>query len=380
MAENKRLSVPDKVKAQLWVAAGGRCEFKCCNRRLDRNLITKQKLFAGEHAHIIGESVHGPRGDAGLSKKLAQDASNLMLVCRECHSTIDRLADDYPVNLLLEMKKVHEDRIQRLYDIKEAKESVPVVLRHPINKTHVPQFNSHEAEAAILRNSSFCNWPGQRGIDLDYRLTHTREQDPAYWTELAQQMRGDYERQLYLAGTSGHPQHLSIFAFAPMALNMQLGLLIGNKIEASTYQWSRTTQSWTFPEVRTTPRQMATFNTVPADVSEGVLAVKFSLSGEIRDSDVMAAIPGAPIIRFGVVSPTPMLVEDAEDVRQFRTDITKFLAQVRNAGYRRLEVFPAMPLSLAVEFGRQLLPKADPAISVWDYQDSKFTRALDLQC
>jgi hypothetical protein len=38
-----------------------------------------------------------------------------------------------------------------------------------------------------------------------------------------------------------------------------------------------------------------------------------------------------------------------------------------------------MPLSFSVEFGRQLLPKADPAMEVWDYQQGKFVHALRLK-
>ncbi|WP_171016115.1 SAVED domain-containing protein [Ramlibacter sp. 2FC] len=96
--------------------------------------------------------------------------------------------------------------------------------------------------------------------------------------------------------------------------------------------------------------------------------------------DVQSATP--PIFRFSkeYASPTPVLVEDADDIRHFRRiAFTAFMAQVRNAGYRRMHVFPAMPLSPAVEFGRQLLPKADPTIGVWDFQDGRFVPTLQLQ-
>ncbi|MBN8511223.1 MAG: SAVED domain-containing protein [Burkholderiales bacterium] len=87
-----------------------------------------------------------------------------------------------------------------------------------------------------------------------------------------------------------------------------------------------------------------------------------SLSGEVDRLAVSAAVPGLEVVRLGVSSPTPELVEDADDVRHFRSKFTALMADIRNQGYRRVHVFPAMPLSLAVEFGRQLLLKADPAI------------------
>ncbi|HZR01904.1 MAG TPA: SAVED domain-containing protein [Burkholderiales bacterium] len=376
--KNVRLGIPERVRAQLWVAAAGHCEFNCCNKPLDRNVLTKQDVFLGEHAHIIGDSVHGPRGDRELSKKLAQDASNIMLVCRDCHRTIDRLEDDYPVELLRRMKHRHETRIQRLYELDECKESVPVVLRHPIKRIHVPQFTDRDVQAAILTNSDFCHAPAQHLVQLDYRSRAAREGDRAYWDELVRQMRDDYAGQMHLAARDGHPAHLSIFAFAPMPLNMQLGALIGNKVEASSFQWDRVFENWNFRLERRYERQTLTHSAVPR--SDGrELSLVISLSGEVNLGAAAAAAGELPMVRFGVPRPTPELVENADDIRHFRSKLTALMAEVRNQGYQVVHVFPAMPLSLAVEFGRQLLPKADPTMRIWDYQYSRFVHTLDIQ-
>jgi hypothetical protein len=379
MADNNvRLGIPEKVRAHLWVAAAGRCEFNCCNKPLDRNILTQQKIFSGQHAHIIGDSVHGPRGNPDLSKKLSQDASNIMLVCRDCHWTIDQLEDDYPVELLRRMKKRHEDRIQRLYDLDECKDSVAVVLKHPIKRIHVPQFSDRDVQTAILANSDFCHAPAEHAVQLDYRSRAAREGDTAYWTELVTQMREDYQSQMHLAARDGHPSHLSIFAFGPMPLNMQLGALIGNKVEASTFQWDRVAETWKYRIERKYERQTISYTAVPA-ANGSDLALAICLSGEVDRRAISAAVPGMEVVRLGVATPTPELVEDAQDVRHFRSTFTALMAEIRNQGYRRVHVFPAMPLSLAVEFGRQLLPKADPAMVVWDYQDARFLLTLQLQ-
>ena len=379
MAEkNVRLGIPEKVRVHLWVAAAGRCEFNCCNKPLDRNILTKQKIFLGQHAHIIGDSVHGPRGNRELSKKLSQDASNIMLVCRDCHWTIDQLPDDYPVDLLRGMKKRHEDRIQRLYDLDECKDSIAVVLRHPIKRIHVPQFTDRDVQTAILSNSDFCHAPAEHVVQLDYRTRAAREADTAYWSDLSIQLCEDYQSQMHLAARDGHPAHLSIFAFAPIPLNMQLGALIGNKIEASTFQWDRVAESWKYRIERKYERQTISHTEVNAN-NGGDLALMVSLSAEIDRKAVDAVVPGLDVVRFGVPNPTPELVEDANDVRHFRSKFTALMADIRNKGHRRVHVFPAMPLALGVEFGRQLLPKADPEIDVWDYQDGQFVLTMQLQ-
>jgi hypothetical protein len=376
--KNKRIPIPEKVKFQLWVASGGRCEFNCCNKKLDQNVITKQKIFLGQHAHIIGDSPNGPRGDVESSKKLAHDPANLMLLCHGCHKTIDDLADDYDAELLRQMKKRHEDRIQRLYDIDETKESVAIILRHPIKRIHVPQFTDKDVQAAILMNSDFCHAPSEHTVQLDYRARASREGDPAYWSELVTQMQDDLALQLRLAARHQHPSHLSVFAFSPMVLAMQLGAFVGNKVETSTFQWDRTAESWKFRVERQLDPQEMTFTEIPA--SEGQdLAVALCFSGDIPLDTISKAIQGAPVVRFGVLAPTPALVESTEDIRHFRTRFTAFMAEVRNKGYTRIHAFPAMPLSLAVEFGRQLLPKADPAIHVWDLQEGNWISLLQLK-
>ena len=378
--KNVRISIPDKVRAQLWVAAGGRCEFNCCNKRLDRNVLTRQDLFLGQHAHIIGDSPNGPRGNEALSKKLAHDPANLMLLCAPCHTTIDRLAGDYDADLLHRMKQRHEDRIQRLYDIDETKDSVAIVLRHPIKGIHAPQFSDRDVQAAILTNSDFCHAPSEHVVQLDYRKRAAREGDQAYWQELVKELKHDFESQMHLASLKGQtgPAHLSVFAFAPMPLNMQLGALIGNKVEASTFQWDRTAESWKFRAQRQLERQGISFDNIPP--AEGRdLAVAMSLSGEVKPAAVRQAVNDANFVRFGVPNPSPALVEDADDVRHFRSRFTAFMAEVRNQGYARMHVFPAMPLSLSIELGRQLLPHADPAIGVWDLQDRRFVPTLQIQ-
>lgn len=376
--KNVRAGIPASVKAQLWVAAGGRCEFRGCNKPLDRNVLTQQKVFIGQHAHIIGDSIEGPRGDAALSKVLSQDVSNIMLTCRDCHWTIDRLEEDYSVETLHEMKRLHEERIQALYDIVDTKESVPLVLRHPI-RGQVPQFTMKDVHGAIFANSRFAHMPSVKAIDIDYRTRAARETDADYWSELVRQLESEYHAQMHHVGLAGAPEHISVFAFAPIPLLMQLGAFMGNKASASVYQWMRSTESWKFPPERAADRQFCQVNVVPPADATGELALIMSFSGEVDVAAVERAVPGRPQVRFGLPSPTPAFVEDAEDIRHFRSQLTELLACIRNAGYRIVHVFPATALSLSVEFGRQLLPKADPAMEIWDYQQGEFVRALRLK-
>ena len=78
-----------KSRRELWFRAAGRCEFKGCNEPLDRHGITMDTCDCSECAHIIADSPDGPRGDAELSNKLAQDIDNIMLMCPKCHKLVE---------------------------------------------------------------------------------------------------------------------------------------------------------------------------------------------------------------------------------------------------------------------------------------------------
>ena len=107
--------IPKDVQHEVWWKAAGRCEFKGCNKPLYKHGITLDKCKISELAHIIGDSENGPRGDKDLSKALAKDPKNIMLLCSECHKYIDNEGKDkYTAEMLFDMKKRHEDRIAKL--------------------------------------------------------------------------------------------------------------------------------------------------------------------------------------------------------------------------------------------------------------------------
>lgn len=376
--KNTRISIPAAVKHQLWVATGGRCEFKGCNTRLDKNILTQQSLMLAEHAHIIGDSVHGPRGDAALSKILATDPSNILLVCKRCHTTIDHLETDYPVDLLREMKRHHENRISRMFDIDDTKESIPIVLKHPIMRNQIPRFTNSDVQSAILRNSAFTRCPSEELISIDFSSAPVRDDEPASWEDGARRLMEKLQGDLRVIEGRTRIEHFSIFAFAPVPLLMQLGCFLGNKGEVSTFQWDRVSESWDFRNERQFESQLFNFDEVPIP-SGHELAVALSLSSEVFVPAITDVVPDLPLVQFRVQMPTPMLVETAEDILHFRSKFTEFMTAVRSHGYKRVHLFPAMPLSLCVELGRQLMPKADPDVVVWDFQESrKFVRTLQL--
>ena len=107
-------TIPQNVRAAIWAKAGGRCEFRACNEDLVGDLIAgKEDGLYGFIAHIVADSPGGPRGDPVRSSLLGKALSNLMLMCAKHHKLIDDQGtqDDYPEDVLHEMKDRHETRV-----------------------------------------------------------------------------------------------------------------------------------------------------------------------------------------------------------------------------------------------------------------------------
>ena len=85
----------------LWVSAAGRCSYPGC--RLPLLLGDSGQHAAtpiGEAAHIVAYSSHGPRGDPTIPVERLNAYANLILLCPNHHSEIDRRPDQFPPSLL----------------------------------------------------------------------------------------------------------------------------------------------------------------------------------------------------------------------------------------------------------------------------------------
>lgn len=51
-----KTSIPDGVKALLWLRAGGRCQFEGCNDPLWEDGLTTLPMNASQMAHIVADS------------------------------------------------------------------------------------------------------------------------------------------------------------------------------------------------------------------------------------------------------------------------------------------------------------------------------------
>lgn len=355
--------IPEKVKVRLWGKAGGRCEYEGCNTRLWLDTLTQAEFNAAYIAHIIADQPGGPRGDAILSEQLKSDITNLMLMCDKHHRLIDR--DDvegHPIERLRTMKRLHENRIDGLTEIAPDKQSHVILYGANIGAQGSPLSLSEAALGMVPDRYPASQHP----IEIGLGNSSFEDRTPEYWEFESMQIRNVISQQLRPRIRSGEVAHLSIFALAPQPLLMLLGSEISDIPFAEVYQRRKEPQSWKWEDEPTTFEFVVS---PPSQATTGDAALVFSLSATVTDERVSAVLGDEiPIWRVTVPEPHNDFVRSRVQTEAFRKAIRLLLNQIKAAHGESalLHVFPAMPVSLAVDFGRIRNAKADMRMRIYD--------------
>ena len=326
-------------------------------------------------AHIIADQPDGPRGDAIQSPLLAKDLSNLMLACDVHHRLVDiEQVTEHPAKRLRNMKITHEQRINLLTSLMPEKQSHVLLYGGNIGN-HSPVLSFQKAAQAMLPE-----WypADQHAIEIGLKNSGLTDRNPAYWDLEVASLDANVTQHLKTRFSQGQIQHLSIFAVAPQPLLMKLGSLISDIPAARVYQLHREPPGWSWRN-ESSP---VPFNITKPVLFNGPPALVFSLSGTVTDDRIQAVLPGASIWRISVDSPHNDFVRSLQQTEDFRRCLRSTLDIIKIAHDQapELHIFPAMPVSLAVEVGRVRMPKADLPMVIYDEDrnDGGFRRAVKI--
>lgn len=359
-----KTSIPQKVQSALWARAGGRCQYRGCNQDLIGDLIAgRQDGVFGFLAHIVADSVDGPRGDPVRSPLLARSLENLMLMCARHHKVIDVDAvADHPEHLLLAMKAEHEARIATVTAIDEERGS------------HVVRFAASigQNEALVSTQAIFAAMPpdhhpatGQT-IDLELLGLSYQDHETEYWTVQCDNLRRQFTAKIGGRIERQEIRHLSVFALAPQPLLIELGRLLGDIVPATIHQRHREPASWRWQR----DAEPVAYQVSEPDASRtGAVALKLAVSATVTDDRICAVLDeDAAIWSLTASAPHNDIVRAPEDQAAFRTALRGLFDRIkaRHGSGQRLHVFPVLPASLAVETGRVWMPKADPEMRIYD--------------
>lgn len=357
----------------VWGRAAGRCSYPNCGKQLDGDLITGD--LRKNHAllaHIVASDPKGPRGDQVLSLQLSDDPDNLMLMCAVHHDEIDdrNKLDIYTVETLLDMKRRHEERIARALEFPHAPRAHILRISAAIgdNETAIPR---QDCARAMIPQFVIAD---RNPIDISIRGLEHKDSDRNYYDTELTNLHRVYDREIRGRFRDGELEHLAVFGFAPIPLLMELGRLLSDLSDVTVFGRHRGPHpSWVWPN----DSPDISFERRKGNSAHKQVALKLAVSAEIPDSRV-----------------TSVLGEDVSiwEIRSSEFGTSVLRSQSVLSDYRKLagrvfdeiktehgpdacvSVFPAVPTTCAIEFGRVWQPKAHPPFNVYDETPSGFIR------
>lgn len=377
MAKEVTRYITREVERELWARAAGRCQFDGCNRLLFKSPVTQEQVNISEKAHIYSFSENGPRGWGPFvsNQKQLNEVENLMLVCHDCHKTIDQDEEGwrYSAELLIRWKEEHENRIAIVTGVNPTKKSLIILYGANISN----QTSKLQPEAA--KDALFPDWypAAERPILLSMSW-EGKDSDPAYWKTEAENLRAAFKRQIEPVIRDTENPHFSLFTLAPIPLMILFGTLLTDKVPAQTYQLHREPfQTWTW---LTGPSDFVFRVHRPASFEfQPVLTI--SLSDHIAPSRITAVLGEAVSIwELTIECPHNDFLKSKKQLSQFRETTRQLIVEIGKTHGKNipLTIFPAMPVACAVDLGRIRMPKADGPWIIFDQhnEQQQFIRAL----
>lgn len=354
--------IPEKIKNQLLIKSGGRCQYKGCNESLYQDLITNRFFNISYFAHIVADEPKGPRGCLKRSKLLAKDLSNLMLMCDKHHRLIDKIdVNGHPEKLLLTWKKKHEKRIELVTGIKDNHHSHIVTYRANVG-IHSPTFDFKYLAPYLLPEY----YPAQTStIDLGLSDSPFRDKDDFFWKAELNALETNFATRIETHLRQNQINHISLFAFAPMPLLIKLGTLINDIHNVEIHQPIRSPKSWNLLTNKITTNYKII---EPKEVYETV-ALNISLSADIDNSRITNIIGiQCSIFTLTIDKPYNDFLQSKEQLNEFSKVIKVLFNQIKLIYNNKtvLHIFPAMPIATAIELGRSWMPKVDMPLTIYD--------------
>jgi hypothetical protein len=290
-----------------------------------------------------------------------------MLLCPQCHKLIDTRPGEYSREALEKFKQDHERRIFRVTESKPDRKTTVLILKARIAG------QTMEISRADINDAVSPRYPSDpRGWVID--LTRIHGEDAAFFQTAAQTIRTEIDR-LYAAGSDIETtHHLSVFALAPIPLLVYLGNRLGNKVATDLYQRHRDTEDWTWKADGEPVGHK--LHRLRSGTDRSRVALILSLSGRIHPE----ALPKEIDERFSIYEITLLRGEPAPTYLRLKHDIDDFrniylqALRVMMSEHGRLDeihLFPAAPAPVAVLCGRELFPKVDPVLVVYDNDKRK---------
>lgn len=102
------------TQKRLFAASAGFCQNPACPNLLFSDEAGKS-IHIAEMAHVYAANDDGPRANPALTKHARGLFDNLIVLCSNCHTKVDKAPDAYPDSMILGWKREHARKLAALF-------------------------------------------------------------------------------------------------------------------------------------------------------------------------------------------------------------------------------------------------------------------------
>ena len=362
--------ISDRTAQEVWADAAGRCMFAGCGDDLTSIPFYKKRARVGYLAHIVASSPQGPRGSQALSHKLADDSSNIMLMCDKHHRLIDCHAPmEYPVERLQAMREAHIAMVHHLLESLKYKRVKAVAILGNLANTST-FFSENDFRSALLEDKKSL-------VDTVRYLGHSSKRDernyPGFWANYLREHEGQIR---YLVSDSNdaaaHPLPLAVFPFHNIPTLVLAGRIMGEGRVNDVFQYHRERKSWAW-DTALSPKPQHYFSVEGlSDSPEDEVFISIELTAELDLSALPTELETRrlPWIRIRCQQPSFDCIAHPDDLKQFSDVARQAINHVQDKmRVSRVHTIAISPASTVYRFGQMLQAGHHPTYVLYDRAD-----------
>lgn len=350
------------------------------------NLSTPMSKTIGNFAQIAHDlpvSDKGPRSQYKTKYKYINpeldinDIKNTLLLCYDCHKGIDEIRpEDFPLEKLYNMKFDFEEFIVKATNVERIQPTIVIKYTANLHGKHIYITGIHKA--------LFPEKVIEREIDLGLKNSNFHVEDIEFWNFEASNLVRTYNL-LVLPAIENFMEHgranISVFAIAPIPLLVKLGELLSNKQDIDIYQLKKAptlTWEWEITEYETE----YVVNYIQKNKNPDKIILILSLSGKIRYEETQEALTwreNTTVIEMSTKqNPFDDYLRNKRQLEKFVVCYQRLKEEMRGTSQKNtmVHLVGAVPVSIAVEIGRHRNKTVDLLLTIYNYSNGKYEKAI----
>lgn len=162
-ATSRGRKIPRETVVRLIAAGAGWCYKPDCSTGSLWYVVDEQTTVKlAEVAHMIAAGGEGPRADPEATEDQLTHFNNLLLLCPNCHTIVDRAPETFTLHVIQEWKTAHETRLRQFLGITRYKHRVD--LNHAVsvllteNRSYWQHYGPESEGAERITSNRVAGW------------------------------------------------------------------------------------------------------------------------------------------------------------------------------------------------------------------------------